>query len=256
MLEEYYIFLKDFFNKTGLDLSQYKEDQVVRRLETYMRREKIYGFLELKDRIKDKEFAEEIKNYITINVTEFFRNRNLWDNLINNVLPELVEGKKSIKIWSAACSSGEEPYTISMIMKEYFPKVKFEVLATDLDGSILELAKKGEYHNSSIVTIPKDKLNKYFNLKDDKAIVKNVLSENITFKQHNLLKDIYPRNLDIIICRNVLIYFTEKAKNNIYENFNKSLKMSGVLFLGATEQIHNPNDIGFKNNSSFIYTKI
>lgn len=255
--KNYHYFVEEFKQITKIDLIQYKDDQMVRRLENFMRNKNYKDFKELAEAIRNnQQLVTELKGYITINVTEFMRNEKMWEDFYKVAIPETSKGKRKIKIWSAACSSGEEPYTIAILLKEYFPSLDVEIVATDLDAVILDKAKKGIYRKADIRSFSEQVLSRYFEEIDKDTIkVKDSIKNKVRFEQHNLLLDPFPKFVDIIVCRNVLIYFKEEAKNNIYKNFFNSLNEQGVLFIGATEQIFRPEQLGFKILKSFFYQK-
>ena len=223
---------------TGIDLNAYKENQMKRRIDANIRKhgcQNYEAYLALLK--KDKVLYDEFLSYITINVSEFFRNPNQWITLEKEILPRLLENKTSLKIWSAACSTGDEPYSLAMLLSRFMPLHQIKILATDIDKEILAAAKMGEYVDKYIANIPKDLRSKYIKEQDGKYTIAPEIKNCITFKQHDLLKDPYPTNVDLIVCRNVLIYFTEEAKNSIYTRFSEALNRDGILFVGSTEQI-------------------
>ncbi len=156
----------------------------------------------------------------------FFRNTTQWEVLENEIFPYLFDkfGKR-VKIWSAACSTGDEPYSLAMVLSKFIPLSQIQIIATDIDKQILAKANQGLYNEKSIAGVPKEFKDKYFEKVGGASYrVSDEIKKCITFKQHNLLKDSYPSDLDLIVCRNVLIYFTEEAKSGIYKKFNGSLK--------------------------------
>jgi chemotaxis protein methyltransferase CheR len=197
-------------------------------------------------------------NYITINVSEFYRNPPQWEVLAHKVIPDLLKQNKSeLKIWSAACSTGDEPYTIVMLMKELFPSVRVNITATDLDDLVITYAKEGIYPEKSLIGLPKQYVTKYFKrLPDNTYQISKEVKSAVKFKQHNLLSDSYDTGYDLIVCRNVLIYFTEEAKLEVFRKFNKSLRPEGYLFIGSTEQILQARAVGYEPQNSFFYKKI
>lgn len=257
MLDQDYLdFIHQVKKQTGIDLSLYKEGQMKRRLTSLRSKHNFSTFSEFFFALKkDRELMEEFLDRITINVSEFFRNSNRWERLRELVIPKLIKEKKHIKCWSAACSTGEEPYTLSILLKAYFPNVTFEIIATDIDQKVLKKAEKGIYSNYSLREVSPEILKKYFNEKNGVFEVSDDVKKSVTFKQQDLLKDTYPSNVDLIICRNVLIYFTEEAKSLIYQKFNHSLNKSGFLFVGSTEQIFNPQQFGLSVDEAFFYYK-
>ena len=256
MSDGYEKFVQLVKNKSGIDLSLYKEAQMRRRL-TSLRNKRGFNrfstyFAALE---KDEALLEEFVDRMTINVSEFYRNPKRWDVLRDKVLPDLIANKRSLNIWSAACSSGDEPYSLAIMLKEHYPHTRASILATDLDEAILHKASKGIYDESALKGLPKHKKSKYFTFEDGHYHVDQQLKSNITFKKHDLLKDPYPKNLDLIVCRNVLIYFTDEAKNDIYHGFSESLSPHGILFVGSTEQIFQPQNYGLSLYDTFFYQK-
>lgn len=241
---------------TGIDLNAYKENQMKRRIDANIRKhgcENYEAYLALLK--KDKVLYDEFLSYITINVSEFFRNPNQWITLEKEILPRLLEKKTSLKIWSAACSTGDEPYSLAMLLSRFMPLHQIKILATDIDKEILAAAKRGEYVDKHIANIPKDLRSKYIKEQDGKYIIAPEIKNCITFKQHDLLKDPYPTNVDLIVCRNVLIYFTEEAKNSIYTRFSEALNKDGILFVGSTEQIIGAQKFNLNPYRIFFYEK-
>jgi chemotaxis protein methyltransferase CheR len=176
------------------------------------------------------------------------------------MIPALEKTKgnlQNVKIWSSACSTGEEPYTLVMILSKYMPLSKIRILATDIDMDAIEKAKQGIYPERSLKDLPAEFLRKYFEkIGDSSYKIMDELKSCVDFSQLNLLKYDYPQNMDLIVCRNVLIYFTEEAKANIYKAFNQSLVHGGILFLGSTEQIIGSVKYGFKPIQTFFYQKV
>lgn len=199
---------------------------------------------------------DEFLDRMTINVSEFYRNAQRWDVLEKKIFPKLLANNKRLKIWSAACSTGEEPYTIAMVLSTHIPLRDISVFASDLDLGVLEKAKVGLYPERSLKEVPAPIITKYFNNEGAFYQVKDEVKRTVTFKQHNLLDDRYDTGYDLIVCRNVMIYFTEEAKDQIYMNFANSLKPGGILFVGSTEQIFNPGKYGFESEDTFFYRKI
>ncbi len=243
--------------KTGIDLHLYKEPQMRRRIGNLVTRAEMDSFVAYFNKVSQnrEDFASFIE-YLTINVSEFFRNPDKFDILEKDVLPYLLKKSPKLNIWSAGCSIGAEPYTIAIILKELTPNVKHRILATDLDVEILAKAKKGVYTDSEIKAMRPDRKAKYFTkTPDGKFAIKPEIKSLVEFKQHNLLKDPYEKNFQLIINRNVVIYFTEDAKNQMYTGFFNSLVPGGILFVGATEAILNYKKIGYQSYKAFFYQK-
>ena len=256
-MEGYEKFKKDVFVLTKIDLNAYKEKQMKRRIETLIGKNKAQSFDEYVTLIKqDKDKFEEFVNFLTINVSEFYRNPEQWQILDKEVFPSLIKKfGNNIKIWSAACSTGDEPYSLVMALSRHLPLDKIKIIATDIDKQVLAKAKVGLYNAKSIANVPDDLKRKYFTQIGTSYQISDEIKKRVEFKEHNLLKDPYPTGCHLIVCRNVLIYFTEEAKDDIYIKFNKALVESGVLFIGSTEQIMNYKEINYERSKSFFFLK-
>lgn len=256
MAEEYHEFTLYVKRKLGIDLGLYKETQMKRRITSLRDKRGFSNFhtygLELD---KDVLLLQEFVDKLTINVSEFYRNPKRWQILQQKIVPLLFQNTKEITIWSAACSTGEESYSLAMVLTEYFPNNKFKIIATDIDEQALAKAKQGIYQEQALKDLPTQLKNKYFTGQLGLYHVDPKLKNMIQFKKHNLLADRYPSKVDLIVCRNVLIYFTEGAKEIIYSNFSQSLVDRGVLFVGSTEQIFTPQTYNLKLIDTFFYQK-
>ncbi|NLM75672.1 MAG: protein-glutamate O-methyltransferase CheR [Clostridiaceae bacterium] len=258
--QDYELFKSKFFAVSTIDLNLYKERQMKRRITSFASK---YGFTTycsfLDEIIKNKELFDKFVNYLTINVSEFYRNPKQWEVLSNEILPEIAKVKNlaDLKIWSSACSTGDEPYTVAMILNEFIPLRQIRVLATDKDLDAINKAKEGIYPSRSVKELPKRFLDKHFTkIDEDNYQISQDVKNCVEFRKLNLLLDPYPQNVDIIICRNVLIYFTEEAKDMVYEKFSKSLAKDGILFIGSTEQIINYHKYNLKPIGTFFYKKV
>lgn len=257
MAYDYEYLKKEVFALTTIDLNAYKEKQMKRRIDTLIAKNKIVGYDQYVNALRtDKTKFEEFVNYITINVSEFYRNPDQWKILDETIIPELIRKfGKNLKIWSAACSTGDEPYSLVMALSRHIPLNQIRIYATDLDKQVIAKAKVGLYSDKSIASVPEDFKKKYFTQVGPSYKIADEIKERVTFQEHNLLKDTYPADYHLIVCRNVLIYFTEEAKDDIFRKFAKSLLRGGILFIGSTEQIINYKDVGFDRKSSFYYEK-
>ena len=256
MADSYETFKKQIKLLTGIDLDSYKESQMKRRLDSLIERNGLNGYQDYIFLLRsDKAKIDEFISFMTINVSEFLRNTEQWDVLEKKIIPGLLR-PDGIKVWSAACATGDEPYSVAMLLSKFMPLSKVRVLATDIDRQILRKAREGVYGIKSMKGVPREFREKYF---EETApgiyAISDEIKRCVIFKEHDLLKDQYPIGYDLILCRNVLIYFTNEAKKRIYSNFSRSLNMGGVLFLGNTEQILYPADYNFTLISSFFYKK-
>lgn len=245
------------YKELGINLSAYKPTQLRRRIESLMGRVGVSSLDEYSRLIKNNsEQRQRFLDFITINVTEFFRNPELFDELEKILRKELSEGKNSLKIWSAACSIGCEPYSLAIMLKNISSINRHKIIATDIDKTILAKAKAGQYTLSEVKNVKQKDLEKYFKKEEDKYYIDEAIKNMVNFKHHDLILDDYEGNFDLIVCRNVVIYFNTDVKNNIYQKFHKSLNKGGLLFVGATESIYNYKDFGFEKASTFIYRKL
>lgn len=253
---DYEGFKKEIYSMTSINLSLYKEKQMKRRLDSLIKKNNFNTYEDYVKALKlNKILFNEFINYLTINVSEFYRNPSQWDILEKEIIPLLLSRTKNLKIWSAACSTGDEPYTLVMVLNKFLPLNNIRIIATDIDKEAINKAKDGRYGYKSVENLPKDYQNKFFIKDGDMFKIKDEVKNCVEFRQHNLLKDPYPEGNDLIVCRNVLIYFTEEAKNDIYQKFNGALKNEGILFVGSTEQIIQSAKYNFKSLRTFFYVK-
>ncbi len=253
---DYESFKRKVYDLSGIDLDCYKEKQMKRRIDSLISKHGFIGYEDFVNAIKiKKELYNEFINFLTINVSEFYRNPTQWDVLEKDIMPVLLSKKKNIKIWSSACSTGDEPYTLVMVLNKFLPLSQIKILATDIDKEAIRKAQEGIYNSRSFKDLPQELLSKHFTKIGDDFKINDDVKKCVDFKQMNLLKDPYPTDLDLVVCRNVLIYFTENAKSEIYKKFNKSLVKEGILFVGSTEQIIMSNRYEFKPVKTFFYQK-
>lgn len=257
MAYDYEWFKKTIFDLTKIDLNAYKEKQMKRRIDTLISKNGISGYDKYVALIKENNTKfEEFVNYLTINVSEFYRNTDQWQVMDKEIIPGLISRfGKHLKIWSAACSTGDEPYSLVMALSRHIPLDQIKIHATDLDKQVIAKAKVGLYNEKSIAGVPDDLKRKYFTKVGLSYQISDEIKKRVEFSQHNLLKDNYGDGWHMIVCRNVLIYFTEEAKDEVFVKFQKSLASKGVLFIGSTEQIINYKDIGYTRKNSFFYEK-
>lgn len=259
MAWDYNFFAQKIYELTTIDLISYKERQMKRRINSLITRSGFNSYEEYyNELVLNSELLDEFVGYITINVSEFFRNPKQWEVLETIVIPTLIQKHDKLKIWSAACSTGEEPYSLAMMLNKFKPSLKdVRIIATDIDKDVLTRAQIGLYNEKSLENLPKDLKEKYFSkVEDDKWYkIDRRIIDCVEFKQHDLLKDPYPQNCHLIMCRNVMIYFTEEAKTKLYKKFYESLHDDGIFFVGSTEQIILPQRYNFEPVETFFYRK-
>lgn len=250
-------FEKWVLKEYNIDLSAYKPNQLHRRILSLMSRVGVNSVEEYIDLLKSSAAQKQkFLDFITINVTEFYRNPEIFEDLKAHLKNELLKNNKSLKIWSAACSVGAEPYSIAMMLDELDPHGRHKIIATDIDSTILNKAKEGIYSAAEIKNVSETNLNKYFTKSGDKYIINNNIKSMVTYKKHDLILENYERDFDLVVCRNVVIYFNSDIKDKIYQKFSDSIRPGGLLFVGATESIYNYKDYKFEKASTFLYRKL
>jgi chemotaxis protein methyltransferase CheR len=256
---EFERFRKRAHDITGIDLTSYKAPQMYRRLSALLSRMSIDGFAEYA-RVLEKDAArrQEFRDYVTINVSEFFRDGTRFADLEQRVLPELLKTSASLRVWSAGCSIGAEAYSLAMVLQELAPRGAHTILATDVDQTILDRAKAGTgYLASDVRNVGANRTQRWFVPEPDGRLsVCPAPRTMIRFAKHDLLMDRYPSGpFDLIACRNVVIYFTEEAKERIFQGFVRALRPGGVLFVGGTEAIMRPQNMGLSVAGPGFYRK-
>jgi chemotaxis protein methyltransferase CheR len=255
--QDFQLFIKKVKDYTSIDLAQYKEAQMKRRLTTLRMKKGYNTFAAFFDAMsKDKNLFYEFLDRMTINVSEFWRNPNRWEVVEQRFIPEMLKKSRKLKCWSAACSTGEEPYTLAMILAEHGALQDTMLLATDIDEGALDKAKKAVYADRSVRDVPAKYLTKYYRQENLTYHISDTLKKGIRFQKQNLLTDTFDTQFDLIICRNVMIYFTEEAKHLLYQKFAHALKPGGILFVGSTEQIFSPSQYGLEPADTFFYRKL
>ncbi len=252
---DYATFKKMAAELTQIDLSSYKSQQMDRRINSLMSIWNLKTYDEFIELIQNnpQKYKEFVKK-LTINVSEFFRNAERFQELWRNILPELLN-KPQIRIWSAGCSNGAEPYSIAIILCELGAKDRAKIIATDVDRAILEKAREAAYAYNEVKSIPPDLLPRYFDQQAGLYILKESVKGLVEFRARNLLVDDNEGNFDLIVCRNVVIYFTEEAKRELYLKFMKALNPGGYLMVGGTEPILAYRQMDFENPLTSFYRK-
>ena len=244
---------------TGLDLNSYK-NQIHRRVHMIMQRWEIKDYNRYFETIeKDDKKLREFLDYLTINVSEFFRNDAQWWILRDTVLPELIKqrGNKRLKLWSCGCATGEEPYSLAILSIVLGLDPHVPVLAVDIDDGARAIAQKGQYLKRQLMNVPAEYLSKYFTTTDkgETYEISREIKNRVTFKKMNMIEDRFTDIFDLILCRNVVIYFTPETKAILYKKFTDALNPGGYFLVGSTEQIFEYKSLGLENVGSFLYRK-
>lgn len=241
---------------TGIDLKDYKSTQMDRRINSLKQSWNLETYDDFLNLLKtDSQRYKEFVKKLTINVSEFFRNPERFMELWQQILPELLARRPVVRVWSAGCSNGAEPYSVAIISNELHAADRVQILATDVDREILEKARQAVYIPNEVRSLPPELLAKYFTRRDDLYYLNEEIKQGIRLEFHNLLLDPFETNLDLIICRNVVIYFTETAKNTLYRKFWDALRPGGYLLVGGTEPLLQYRQMGFVNPLTSFYKK-
>jgi chemotaxis protein methyltransferase CheR len=225
---------------TNINFECYRESYLKRRLNVRLAATKTKTYADYMRYLKDNSNEYDLLvNDLTINYTKFFRDPDVFSFLETMILPELCSSKRWVRIWSAGCATGEEPYSIAMlvheVLKQRVKNQQINIYASDLDKTALAKAKNGEYTCRMIQGINEKLLSKYFELEDDTYKVKPFVKQLIQFEEQDLMKPPRRQNLDLILCRNVMIYFSKEIQQKIYMHFWNSLRSGGYLITGKTE---------------------
>ncbi|MGP6140332.1 MULTISPECIES: CheR family methyltransferase [unclassified Jeotgalibaca] len=241
----------------NLQLDGYKQKQLQRRISTVMKKS---GAKDLKEYAlsikKNAEIRQEFLDYITINVTEFYRNAQIFAEFEQILLERVAPKYPDLKIWSAACSTGAEAYSVAMVLKNNNLHHRSKIIGSDIDATIIRKARDGVYRDAEVKNVPMGDLKKNFSVDEKKYYLNSEIKDLVQFKKHDLIQDRYEKGHHAIICRNVTIYFNDEVKEAIYQNISDALVQGGIFFIGATETIYNPKKYGFKKIGSFIYEKV
>lgn len=236
--------LTKIYRERGFDFRQYNESTLTRRLGRRLRARGVQTYIDYA-RVLDKDPSEyeALFNELTINVTSFFRHKVAFKALKEVVLPALIDRYRDrqgyLRIWSAGCATGQEPYSIAVLLLEALgfgtKRQDITILATDIDAEVLERARKGVFSLTEIEGIRRVWLNAYFVHHNNSFCVQPVIREMASFREHNLTSDQPYYDIDLVVCRNVLIYFTPASQTNVLKGFYEGLNEEGFLLLGRSE---------------------
>lgn len=255
------------FKKAKLDCQYYRDSYLQRRISSRMRNVNTNDYAQYLDYLnKHPEEFKQLMDALTINVTNFFRDPDVFALIERKVLPDILEkaqeDNRVVKIWSAGCSSGAEPYTLAMIVLDVMQKRGHEqnvtIFASDIDDRSLKTAMEGEYSDELVKGISPTRLKKYFDRIDGGYRAKDNIKRLIQFKKRDLIKGIGFSPVDLILCRNVVIYFSVELKERLYNQFHMNLSQDGYLVLGKSEFLTGDPGKLFTSfdNSARIYKKV
>ena len=250
----------------GINLTDKKKTLVMSRLNKVLHELGLESYAEYIDYVKAEPSGRaisELLNRITTNHTFFFRENKHFDFFKTRILPELEvsnQHSRDLRIWSAGCSTGDEPYTITMLMMDYFKNDSvnwdLQVLGTDISRQVLEHAMYGAYERDAIKEMPEPWVKRYFHPpKADLIQIRDEIKQNVVFRRFNLMNPFpFKKSFHVIFCRNVMIYFDQNTKHNLIQKFYDALEPGGYLLIGHSESIDIKNT-GFEYVQPAVYRK-
>jgi chemotaxis protein methyltransferase CheR len=255
--DDYTDFCEGVRRLTGIDLAQYKRPQMERRIRSFADRKGISALPAYLAALTAHPVAlEEFLDRMTINVSQLWRNPEQWTRLEQTILPELARAG-SIRAWSAGCSYGAEAYTLAAIAKKAAPGCRTEIRGTDIDPRMVARAREGRFSGDDARSAPRADLERWFERDGDGWRAKAELRMQTKFDSGDLLRDPAPaKNFDLILCRNVVIYFTEPVRDRLHQLMVGALRPGGYLMIGSSERVSSPAAFGLESSHPFIYRKV
>lgn len=263
-LEDLLTYLKDV---QQVDLTCYKRSSLLRRTRVHMQQVRIEHYNDYLNYLKRRpDEVKQLLNTVFINFTYFFRDRAVWNYLEHQVIPQIIANKapnEPIRVWSAGCASGEETYSLAMLLAEALGPEQFHqrvrIYGTDVDQEAILQARNGHYSSAAVTAIPVDRLERYFEYTSDGYRWRQDLRHPIIFHPHNLLQTPPLTQIDLLVCRNTLMYFTSEAQLRALVRFYFGLRPTGFLLLGQSESlVRRPQTLLFTlaNQKAKVYTKV
>ncbi len=235
------------YEKFGIHLTDNKRLVLQSKIDKLMGKNNISSYEEyyrMLTQCGDRQYLLEFASEITINKTDFFRENNHFEFIRNNLNfitgnNPRIRGNRELRVWSAGCSTGEEPYTLAMVLKECMPEeIRIKILATDVSSKVLVKAQKGIYHADIRNDVEGYYLNKYFKKTAEGFLIKEDIREMVTFRMFNLMEPFpFKDTFDIIFCRNVVIYFDASTQQSLLDKFYEVMTLRGLLFIGHSESL-------------------
>jgi len=238
-------FIKEAAPLLDLQWRKFKRGGIKRKVERRITELGLSNFEDYLLKIKrDPEEKSCLSQILTVTITRFFRDKEVFDILEDSIIPSIVEhkGVGDFKIWSIGCANGEEPYSLSMLWKEKFEKIwsqiDLSILATDINEDLLERAREGRYKKSSLKEVPEEIFQRYFKIENGFYILDRSIRENMEFKKHNIIHEEPFSEMDIVFCRNLAFtYFSKECQMNVLKKIARSLNEGGYLIIGKDESL-------------------
>ena len=255
-VEAYRELSRDIRVHLGIDLENYKPQQVWRRVTSFARLRGYAGASDLRLHLPtDAALRAALRDNLTINVSEFFRDGRHWAELERRFVRPALEAGRPLRIWSAGCSTGFEPFSIAMLAWDIAPRPAIRITATDIDEAALERTRGARFSDAELASLSGER-REYLVRDGDGWVVRADLRQVIEVRQHDLTREAPPGRFDLIVCRNVLIYFTEATKDRAYSGFEVALRPGGMLFVGATEILTHPDRHRLRSVAPCLYERI
>jgi chemotaxis protein methyltransferase CheR len=255
-------------DRYGYDFSNYAMSSFKRRIQRILELYRFSNLTALIEKIASEEaFFKDFLSEITVNVTEMFRDPSFWRELRDNVIPNILLNHERVSVWHAGCSSGEEVYSMAILLKEMGILDNARIVATDIDEVILDKAKSGVFSKKNVDLNEKNyirfrgdrQFGDYYQLHNDQVIVDRDLIRNVSFRKHDLVNGVVFSKFDLILCRNVMIYFNQTLQNAVLKKLHESNFKYGYLAIGSKESLiwcEIANKFIVVNNEEKIYKKI
>jgi len=252
-------FVGEVQRQAGIDLRPYKPDQIQRRVRGLMLRsgvEQLQDYLRLL--VREPARRHELHRCMTVTVSEFFRSPDQFEHLAGTVLPRLLVRRRQLRIWSAGCAYGAEPYSIALLLQGLAPERRHYILATDIDELALARARAADSFTERDVRHVRPPHTDHFGPSpraDGHHALRPDVRSRVVFRRHNVLSGPPELDFDLVVCRNVMIYFTLEAKRQLFSNLHQALQPGGYLFVGDSEVMNELPEAGFSRQSVGFYRK-
>lgn len=257
-LDSYEAFRTSFLTLTGIDLADYKSRRLIERtVDKLMDAHNFSAYQDYAQALsEDERLREELIDHLTVKVSEFFRNPNLWEALESRYIPELTKHfGPALRVWSAGCGHGEEAYSLVLSLSRSLPLDMICVYATDISAAALARAQTAVYADTALSNVKAALLEKSFIRRDSCCQVRPELCSQVRLARHDLLSDRYPESCHLIACRNTMYYFSPAAQQRVQSRLAGALAPHGILFVGTAEPVPNCESLGLKKRDSFFYEK-
>jgi len=255
--DDYEVFCEGVRGLCQVDLGQYKRGQMERRIRSFARRRGSEGLAEYLTVLRrEPSELDDFLDRMTINVSQLWRNPEQWALIGDSILPELAAGGRAISAWSAGCSYGAEAYTVAALCREKVPGARATIKGTDIDRRMVDRARAGRFSDEDARTAPRPLLERHFDAVEGGWQARRALLSMCRFEVGDLLRmTVPPGRLDLVLCRNTVIYFTDEVRNALHGRLAQALRPGGYLVIGSTERVQDPREMDLVPTHPFVYRK-